>query len=159
MPGDKLESVPTSLHSSEMRPKQIARNLRRNQTDEEKVLWRSLRGRRFAGFKFRRQYTFGEYISDFYCADAKLAIELDGFQHGTPDVAQHDEAREKFLVAQGIETLRFWNHHWRKNRDGCLLEIWNSIQRRTGCVQIQSNVENQRFAPPALNKIKNHPSS
>ena len=65
--------------------KDIARELRRNQTDDEKALWRALRGRRFAGFKFRRQHTIGDYILDFYCADAKLAVELDGSQHGHGD--------------------------------------------------------------------------
>ena len=142
-----------------MNPKQIARNLRRNQTEEEKGLWRSLRGRRFAGFKFRRQYTFGEYILDFYCADAKLAIELDGFQHGTPGGARRDEARRKFLVAQGIETLRFWNHQWRENRNGCLLEIWNLIQKRTGCLQVMKDIENHKFIAPDLHQIETNPSS
>jgi very-short-patch-repair endonuclease len=142
-----------------MNPKQIARNLRRNQTDEEKALWRSLRGRRFAGFKFRRQYTLGEYILDFYCAIAKLAIELDGFQHGTLGGVQQDEARQKFLTAEGIDTLRFWNHQWRKNPDGCLLEIWNLIQQRTGCVQIEKNMKDQQFIPPDLYKIKINSSS
>jgi very-short-patch-repair endonuclease len=134
--------------------KQIARQLRHNQTDEEKELWRALRGRQFAGFKFRRQHTVGGHILDFYCADAKLDVELDGFQHGLPEGIQRDEAREKFLVEQGIETLRFWNHQWQKNRDGCLLEIWNALQQRTGCVQIMKNAGEHKFIPPDLKKIK-----
>jgi very-short-patch-repair endonuclease len=140
-------------------PKHIARNLRRNQTDEEKELWKALRGRRFAGFKFRRQYTIDDYVIDFYCAAAKLAVELDGFQHGLPQGIRHDEARAKFLAEQGIETLRFWNHQWRKNRDGCLLEIWNLVQRRTGCLQILGDAGNQRFVPPDLKQIKTKPSA
>ena len=75
--------------------KHLARQLRRNQTDDEKQLWRELRGRSFAGFKFRRQHTVGGYILDFYCADAKLAVELDGSQHGFPEGKQRDETREK----------------------------------------------------------------
>ena len=134
--------------------KQVARQLRRNQTDEEKELWRALRGRQFAGFKFHRQHTVGEHILDFYCADAKLGVELDGFQHGLPEGIQRDAAREKFLAEQGIETLRFWNHQWRKNHDGCLLEIWNALQRRTGCVQIMKNAGEPKFIPPDLSKIK-----
>src|SRR5437868_3121940 len=128
--------------------KEIARGLRSRQTEEEKQLWRALRGRRFAGFKFRRQHTVGEHILDFYCADAKLAVELDGFQHGLPDGMQRDEVREAFLSELGIETRRFWNHQWRSNRDGCLLEIWNALQVRTGCVRIMKNVGQQRFVPP-----------
>jgi very-short-patch-repair endonuclease len=131
-----------------------ARQLRRNQTDEEKQLWRALRGHRFAGFKFRRQHPIGIYTLDFYCANAKLDIELDGFQHGLPEGIQQDQAREKFLLEQGIETLRFWNHQWNKNREGCLLEIWNAVQRRTGCVRIMRNEEEQRFIPPDLAKVK-----
>jgi len=141
-----------------MNLKPIARALRRHQTDEEKELWRSLRSRRFAGFKFRRQHTVGEYILDFYCADAKLAVELDGFQHGLPEGIQRDEVRNKFLAEHDIKTLRFWNHQWRQNREGCLLEIWNALQRRTGCVQIMKNVEAQRFIPPPMSQIKINPS-
>ena len=132
---------------------QIARELRRRQTDEEKELWRLLRGRRFAGFKFRRQYVVGGHILDFYCADAKLAVELDGFQHGLPEGIQHDEVREKYLAERGIETLRFWNHQWQENRDGCLLEIWNALQRRTGCVRIMKTAGEQKYIPPDFRKI------
>jgi adenine-specific DNA-methyltransferase len=134
--------------------KPIARALRRDQTDEEKDLWRALRGRRFAGFKFRRQHAAGNHILDFYCADAKLAIELDGFQHGLPKDIRRDEAREQLLAEQEIETLRFWNHQWRKNREGCLLQIWEALQRRTGCVRIMKNVGEQRWIPPGSDKIK-----
>jgi very-short-patch-repair endonuclease len=66
-----------------------------------------LRGRQFAGFKFRRQPIVGEHILDFYCADAKLAVEPDVFQHGLPEGLQQDEAREKFLKQQDIETIPF----------------------------------------------------
>jgi very-short-patch-repair endonuclease len=134
--------------------KPIARQLRRHQTPEEKALWQSLRDNRFAGFKFRRQHVIGGYILDFYCASAKLAIELDGFQHGLPKVMHRDEVRDKFLKEQGIEMLRFWNHQWRNNREGYLLEIWNALQRRTGCVRIMKNAWRQRFIPPSVKEIK-----
>jgi very-short-patch-repair endonuclease len=93
-----------------MNPTSNARRLRREQTDEEKELWRSLRAGRFAGFKFRRQHPLGKYFLDFYCPTAKLSIELDGFQHGLPEQRQRDEEREKFLASEGVEELRFWNH-------------------------------------------------
>jgi very-short-patch-repair endonuclease len=134
--------------------KQFARQLRRHLTEDEKELWRALRGRQFAGFKFRRQHAVGGHILDFYCADAKLAVELDGFQNGLPEGIHHDEIRERFLAEQDIETLRFWNQQWRKNREGCLLEIWNALQRRTGCVQIMKNAGEQRFIPPDSRMIK-----
>ncbi len=131
-----------------------ARRLRRDQTDEEKELWRSLRGRRFAGFKFRRQHVVGAHTLDFYCADAKLAVELDGFQHGLPEEIHRDETRERFLTEQGIQTLRFWNHQWRKNREGCLLELWDALRQRTGYVRIMDNASEQRFIPPDSKQVK-----
>jgi very-short-patch-repair endonuclease len=75
----------------------MARQLRCNQTEEEKKLWRALRGHRFAGFKFRRQHPSGIYILDFYCAAARLDVELDGFQHGLSEQMQHDEKRSAYL--------------------------------------------------------------
>ena len=138
---------------------QLARNLRRNQTKEEKELWKALRDRRFAGFKFPRQHTIADHILDFYCAAAKLAIELDGFQHGLPRNSQQDKTREKFLAEEGIKTLRFWNHQWRENREGCLLEIWKLVQLWTGCVRIEKDCETQRFVPPDPKSLKTNPSS
>jgi very-short-patch-repair endonuclease len=114
-----------------------ARRLRREQTNEEKEFWHSLKAGRFAGFKFPRQHPVGIYTLDFYCSIAKLSIELDGFHHGLPNQRIKDEKRENFLASAGIQELRFWNHHWRKNRDGVLLEIWNALQLRTGCRTVQ----------------------
>ena len=88
----------------------FARNLRKKSTDAEKRLWRLLRDRRFAEFKFRRQYACGIYFLDFYCTLAKLAAELDGGGHGFPDQRARDEKRNQFLASQGIKVLRFWNH-------------------------------------------------
>ncbi len=125
-----------------------ARGLRREQTDEEKELWRALRAGRFAGFKFRRQHPLGDYFLDFFCPAAQLSVELDGFQHGLPEQRQRDLVREKFLSGQGIEELRFWNREWWRNRDGVLLTIWEALHRRTGCVQVLRKEKNHRFVPP-----------
>ena len=130
-----------------------ARRLRREQTDEEKELWHALRAGRFAGFKFRRQHLLGKYFLDFYCPAAKLSIELDGFQHGLPEQRQRDEEREKFLASEGVEELRFWNHQWWENREGILLEIWNALHRRTGCVAVMRKVQNNRFLPPKSDEL------
>jgi very-short-patch-repair endonuclease len=130
-----------------------ARRLRREQTDEEKKLWRALRAGRFAGFKFRRQHLLGKYNLDFYCPAAKLSVELDGIHHGLPEQRRHDEEREQFLAANGIEELRFWNRQWRNNREGVLLEIWHALHRRTGCVAVVRKVLNHRFLPPDLDKL------
>lgn len=87
-----------------------AKRLPRKQTREEAQLWQTLRAGRFAGFKFRRQHPFGGYYLGFYCPAARLAVELDGFEHGLPRQQEHDAARDQFLAAEGIEDLRFWNH-------------------------------------------------
>jgi very-short-patch-repair endonuclease len=136
-----------------MNPTGNARRLRRDQTDEEKELWRALRAGRFAGFKFRRQHPLGKYLLDFYCPAAKLSIELDGFQHGQPEQQERDRKREGFLASEGIEELRFWNHQWRNNREGILLEIWNALHRRTGCVAVMRKIQNHRFLPPKVQNL------
>ncbi|HLP78203.1 MAG TPA: DUF559 domain-containing protein [Candidatus Paceibacterota bacterium] len=130
------------------------RRLRREQTAEEKELWHALRAGRFAGFKFRRQHPIGIYILDFYCPLARLSIELDGFSHGMPNGMRHDEERTSFLKEQGIEELRIWNHQWKRNREGFLLEIWAALHKRTGCASIARKVENRRFLPPRPDDLK-----
>lgn len=86
----------------------IARSLRANQTDAERRLWTLLRARQMNELKFRRQHPIGPYIVDFYCAEHRLVIELDGGQHAENRLK--DEARTRWLNAQGYRVLRFWNH-------------------------------------------------
>jgi very-short-patch-repair endonuclease len=112
--------------------REFARQLRAQSTDSEKRLWRLLRDRRFSEFKFRRQYASGRYFLDFYCAAARLAVELDGSGHGFPDQRTKDEKRNKFLAAQGIQVLRFWNHQLRGELESIRFEIWHALMERTG---------------------------
>ena len=142
-----------------MNPKHNARRLRRAQTDEEKQLWQALRAGRFAGFKFRRQYPAGPYYLDFYCPLARLSLELDGFQHGLPKQNQHDQERAQWLLQKDIEELRFWNHQWRKNSEGVLLEIWNALHRRTGRSKVARKTQNHRFIPPKPSQLTNNINS
>ena len=83
------------------------RQLRKDQTGAEAMLWERLRNRRLQNFKFRRQQRIGPYFADFVCAELQLIIELDGGQH--VDQAGYDRARTRFLEAQGYRVLRFWN--------------------------------------------------
>jgi hypothetical protein len=76
------------------------------------------------------------------------------FQHGHPQRTREDEVRRYFLAGQGIEELRFWNHQWRKNPDGVLLEIWRAVHGRTGCIELARKVENRRFVPPRPDFLK-----
>jgi len=144
----------TEVYALTMNPIANARRLRRQQTDEEKQLWSALKAGRFAEFKFRRQHPFGGYTLDLYCPIAKLSVELDGFHHGMPQQHLKDKDRQEFLQSKGIEQLRFWNHQWRENRDGVLLEIWNTLQRRTGCASVQRKVQNHRYLPPGKEQLK-----
>jgi very-short-patch-repair endonuclease len=98
-----------------------ARLLRAGMTDVERMLWRSLRGKQVANFRFRRQHPIGKYIADFACIERKLLIELDGGQH--QDQAVYDERRTIYLQSQGWEVLRFWNNDVVGNLDGVLSNI------------------------------------
>ena len=88
----------------------FARDLRKQQTDAETLLWQILRGRRFCGFKFRRQQPLAGYILDFYCREAALAVELDGSGHNEDAQHAYDEERTRVLTDAGIKVVRFWNH-------------------------------------------------
>ena len=72
----------------------------------EVLLWRNLRHLTLGGLKFRRQHPFGPYVLDFYCADARLAVEVDGQSHYAGDRPQRDERRDALLTANGVQVLR-----------------------------------------------------
>jgi very-short-patch-repair endonuclease len=86
-----------------------ARHLRKNSTVAEKRLWAHLRNRKAAGLKFRRQQPMGERVLDFYCAEAKLAVELDGSGHSSHSTQYDDLDRELELYERDIRVLRFSN--------------------------------------------------
>jgi type I restriction enzyme R subunit len=104
-----------------------ARDLRKNQTDAEALLWQLLRNRQIQDCKFRRQHPVEPYILDFYCHDKKLAIELDGGQHNTDDGKESDEKRTEYLNSKGIHVLRFWNNDVLQNTESVLEEIYNAL--------------------------------
>jgi very-short-patch-repair endonuclease len=89
--------------------KEKRRNLRKNQTFCEKILWIYLRDRKTFGYKFRRQYSVDHYVIDFYCPELKLAIELDGSVHDIPDQKEYDEYRQEYLERFGITFCRITN--------------------------------------------------
>ena len=126
--------------------REFARQLRAQSTDAEKRLWRLLRDRRFSEFKFRRQYACGVYSLDFYCATAKLAVELDGGGHGFPDQRAKDEKRNAFLAAKGIQVLRFWNHQMRGELESIRFEIWHTLMKRMGR---EAKIDGYLPKPPA----------
>ena len=105
-----------------------ARELRKNMTDAERLLWQALRGKQLDGFRFRKQHPFFQYVIDFYCPSIKLAIELDGGQHNTEEGKLKDRERTAFLEQHGIHVLRFWNNEVISNLDGTLERILGMVQ-------------------------------
>ena len=85
----------------------LAKSLRKNMTKQERKLWYDFL--KFYPEKFLRQKIFGNYIVDFYCAKAKLVIEIDGSRHFTDKGKTHDQIRDKFLKSQGLTVMRFSN--------------------------------------------------
>ncbi|MEO9533407.1 MAG: endonuclease domain-containing protein [Crocinitomicaceae bacterium] len=116
--------------SNNGRLRQARKNLRNNATMHESVLWRELKSKKLGGFKFRRQHSFGPYILDFYRAEAKLGIELDGFYHFTEDGLERDIKRDKFLHEKGIEIIRFENKQVFVNMSGVLEAIEEQCKLR-----------------------------
>lgn len=86
-----------------------ARELRREPTKTEYILWQHLRFKRSDGDHFRRQAPIGRYIVDFVSHRRKLIIEVDGSQHGAPEVKTYDRKRAEWLKSQGYRVLRFRN--------------------------------------------------
>ena len=105
------------------------KELRKNITPEELVLWYQLRNNRFYGYNFKRQHSAGNFIVDFYCPLKKLAIELDGSQH--LDNIEYDKERTNFLESLGIKVIRFWNNEVNKNLHGVLLKIKEELETQT----------------------------
>ena len=102
--------------------KDYARALRRNQTDAETALWRSLRNRTL-GCKYRRQKPIGPYIVDFVCIQHRLLIELDGGQHFE---SASDALRDQWFASHEYRVMRFWNHDVLGNLEGVLEQIQRS---------------------------------
>ena len=97
--------------------------LRNNSTSAESVLWTSIKNRQLDGRRFRRQFSVGEYVLDFYCPSEKLCIELDGQPHFSEEGFLHDERRDKYLSDQGITVIRIENKHVFKIHDMVLEHI------------------------------------
>jgi len=89
------------------RIRNFAKKMRREPTDAEAAMWRLLRDRRLALFKFRRQVPFHNVILDFVCFERRFIIEIDGSQHAS---SERDAARDAVLMAEGFRTVRYWNN-------------------------------------------------
>ena len=104
-----------------------AKELRKNQTEAEKVLWELLRSRRCGGLKFRRQHPVKEFILDFYCHEYLLGIEVDGAVHENDLAKEYDLNRTAELESFGITILRFKNEEVLTNLSKVKGEILNKF--------------------------------
>ncbi|MFA6586279.1 MAG: endonuclease domain-containing protein [Candidatus Paceibacterota bacterium] len=98
------------------------RELRKKQTKQEEILWQCIRNRKL-GVKFKRQYSIGGYVLDFYCPEIKLAIEIDGIQHSKKEEVLYDQERTEYLEILGCKVLRFKNLELENNLGKVLLRI------------------------------------
>ncbi len=108
----------------------IARPLRKGDSWGERLMWSWLRDHRSANYKFRRQHPIRPHILDFFCNEAKLDIEVDGFQHRRPDYQAADAERDAFLESRGIKVQRFWSSRLRRDKEAIRDTIWRTLQER-----------------------------
>ena len=106
-----------------------AKELRKNMTPAEKMLWQRLRNYQLDGFYFRRQHPIKYFIADFYCAKADLIVEVDGGVHNDPDAQEWDINRTAELEKLGITVIRFTNE-----------EVFNDIERVIQKIRQQLNI-------------------
>jgi very-short-patch-repair endonuclease len=99
----------------------LACKLRLTPTDSEIRLWSRLR--QLGGFRFRRRHPLGPYVVDFFCAEARLIVEVDGGQH-----ADDGEARTRWLDARGYRVVRLWNNDVLANTDGVLRMMLDALR-------------------------------
>ncbi|MDP1632348.1 MAG: DUF559 domain-containing protein [Caulobacter sp.] len=87
----------------------VARRLRKTMTRPEVALWTALRGKQLAGLKFRRQHPLGPYVVNFYCAQHRLAVEVDGAVHAAGSVSDRDAERDQWIERCGVGNVRIPN--------------------------------------------------
>ena len=109
----------------------LAREHRHPLTPAEAKIWSRVRNRGL-GFKNRRQHPIWRFIADFYCAEAKLVIEIDGDTHADPDQEIDDQARTSWLEERGYKVIRLTNEDVFKRLEVALSEIYMNCKERSG---------------------------
>lgn len=102
---------PYSIRNQKINPKklELAREFRKNPTESEDAVWQMLRNRQIKNLKWRRQQVIYGYIADFYCAELKVVLEIDGSVHENEDVKAYDEFRTSVFESKGIRVFRLKN--------------------------------------------------
>jgi very-short-patch-repair endonuclease len=101
----------------------LAKELRKMETEAEKLLWARLHKNQLLGLQFRRQHPINRFIADFYCPKIKLIIEVDGNIHELPENEAHDIGRSEILNDFGITVTRFTNEQIIENIDSSIEQI------------------------------------
>ena len=109
--------------------KNIRKVLRNNAPTAERILWQQLKGKNFNGLKFRRQYSIDRYVVDFYCAELRLAIELDGETHLGQEQQEKDRFRQNEIEKTGIRIARFRNTDIFNNLEGVLNRLDEYVKK------------------------------
>jgi len=117
-----------TFHFNRSGERQKRRMLRNNATEAERKLWWSLRSKQI-GAKFRRQYSVDSYVLDFYAPSCKLAVEIDGDSHFSPQGLQYDQERTAHLASFGIEVIRFTNTQVFENIEAVVESIAQAVRR------------------------------
>ncbi|MBF0236107.1 MAG: endonuclease domain-containing protein [SAR324 cluster bacterium] len=107
--------------------KEFAKELRKNSTLSEVLLWNRLKSRQMRGYTFNRQKPLDQYIVDFYCKPLNLVIEIDGWSHD--EKYNSDMIRQKHLESFGLHILRFHDHTVKENIENVLMAIDGWIQQ------------------------------
>jgi len=112
--------------------KNPARDLRRNLTDSEQVLWHRLRAKRILGVQFYRQKPLGRYIVDFFAPRVKLVVEVDGSQHFEGNHLRKDKHRDQYLFGLGLKVLRFDSRVVLTEADAVMEVVYKETEKRLG---------------------------
>ena len=119
-----------SIIYNRRREKWLRQQLRNHMPDAEVLLWMQLKGRQVLGFKFRRQYSVGPFVIDFYCPQLRLGVELDGDSHFAVGAADRDQHRQRYIESFGIRVIRYVNTDIYENMDGVLENLVGEMERR-----------------------------
>ena len=107
----------------------LAKELRKDETKAEKILWSRLNRNQILGLQFRRQHPINIFIADFYCAKIKLVIEIDGSIHDITEYQEHDRGRSEILNDFGITVIRFTNEQIIEEIDSTVEQIETVVQK------------------------------
>jgi very-short-patch-repair endonuclease len=124
--GEGFAPEPPHHRPTAKRIRNFAKKMRHEAADAETAMWRLLRDRRFARFKFRGQVAFQNYIIDFICFERRFIVAIDGSQHAD---SQRDAARDAVLKAEGFRGVRYWNNDVLQQPSAVLEDISRKARR------------------------------